>query len=189
MPGFPSCCHQGLKKCPLPLLPSWGDPDSWIGPAPQQEWSPVEEGHPSCLWLIVLPVSCKQFHCSIGPLAIPISYKRDWLRQLSLVLVGRKICASIAYTANTVLNYVFIYVYLLPRSFATARVATKIIQQQTFNIMECTRVIMVTSCAWDSDIDKLSSLRIYSICYFLPGWQQRLPWFLPVYVSIPDMFV
>ena len=43
---------------------------------------------------------------------------------------------------------------LLPRSFATSRVATEIIQQQKLNVMECTRVIMVTSCAWDSDINK-----------------------------------
>ena len=49
----------------------------------------------------------------------------------------------------------FLFFYLLPRSFATSRVATKIIQQQKFNVMECTRVIMVTSCAWDSDINRL----------------------------------
>ena len=48
----------------------------------------------------------------------------------------------------------FVFFYLLSRSFATSRVATKIIQQQKFNVMECTRVIMVTSCAWDSDINK-----------------------------------
>ena len=27
----------GSEEVPLPLLPSWGDPGSWRGPAPQQE--------------------------------------------------------------------------------------------------------------------------------------------------------
>ena len=117
-----------------------------------------------------------QFHCSIGPLYTNILQKgtdsgNSDLLALKYVL---PMYISIAYCYLPVsIMFLCLFFYLLPGPFATARVLTKILEQQKFNIMECMSIIMVTSCAWGSDIYTSCILRIYSVCNFLTAFS---PW-------------
>ena len=82
------------------------------GPAPQQEWSPVEEGplrffthYFSFCWLQAISLQASKALC------IPIYYKTDWLKQFRLYLLALKY-VQVLPMPLTGLNYVLIFIFL-----------------------------------------------------------------------------